>query len=756
VLYRLPEVLRAETVCICEGEKDADNVFTVGLCGTTAPQGAGKWGKLCKDHRIHEPLKGKTVYVLPDNDGPGRNHAHEIAKSLHGFASSVKILDLKSIWPTLSPKGDVSDFIEAHGPDEARRMLLELAARTREYVPDGPTNSDEGEDEGNGEKKERPSRFKVLMGLLDETDCEFFHDQFQSPWVCVSINGHRENIKVKSGKFKNYLIRLYFQDTGEGCGRETLQQVQDLCSAKALYEGEQRTLSVRAAWQGQNILIDLGGPDWKAIEITAEGWRVIQPKRPPFRRFSHMKALPEPKPGGAIEDILNILPIQDETSQILIRVWLPTLLLPDIPRPGLVLAGLQGSGKTFASERLRELIDPSEHLTQSLCRDEKELVQSLDHNYLPCFDNLTSLPLYASNMLCRAVTGGGYDKRELYSDDEDVCYSFCRPFLMNGISVAASRPDLLDRVLICELTRISTEDRKPLKRLMAEFKELQPKVLAAILDAISGAMRIKDTIELETLHRLADWQEWAAAVAEATGIGRQTFLTALETNISRQHSEVNSQDPTAVCVLQFMADHQEWSGTPTELYAELAKIAENMKLDREQSWPKAPNTFTRKLKGVSHNLAAEGIEVTGPIKVGRNREKQIILTRISADPTSNRQEPSAGMPRADTADDTGAGGHNDTVRASDRDNYQESLQLDDADDADDVSGYSAGLDERLQSFGCRENDCLYLKEGATGPHCSFSDPAVDLTGEDAHCERFNPDGTPKAIEDLPFALTDTV
>jgi 5S rRNA maturation endonuclease (ribonuclease M5) len=133
VLYRLPEVLKADVVWLCEGEKDADNLAALELCGTTSPQGAGKWKSLVDKYRIHEPLKGKHVHILPDNDQAGRDHAQDVAPSLHGFAASVKILEL----PGLPKKGDVSDFIEKHGVD-ARPVLEEIAAKTPEYQPPEP------------------------------------------------------------------------------------------------------------------------------------------------------------------------------------------------------------------------------------------------------------------------------------------------------------------------------------------------------------------------------------------------------------------------------------------------------------------------------------------------------------------------------------------------------------------------------------------------------------------------------------------
>jgi len=566
-------------------------------------------------------------------------------------------------------------------------------------------SEDESASDQAGQAK-KPNRFKMLVQLLEEAGVEYFHDQFQNPWVCVAIDNHHENIKIKSQRFKTYLTKLFYEATKEGCGRETLQQVQDLCSAKSLFQGPQRSLSYRGAWSENRILIDLGTPEWSAIEVSASGWRMVKPKRPPFRRFGHMQSLPAPESGGRVQDILSILPIRDRTSQVLTCAWLPTAFIPDLPRPGLVLSGLQGSGKTFTTERLRLLIDPSQTLTLSLSKDQTELIQALDHHYLPTFDNLDSLPKWASDVLCRSVTGAGFTKRELYSDDDDFSYSFFRPYILNGISVCATRPDLLDRSLIIELDRISEKERKSLKTLSSAFKRLQPRVLGAMLDALVFAMQTKDKIALPELPRLADWCEWAVPVAEHLGIGKEAFLEAFDKSIKRQHSEVNNSEPAAVAILDFMSNQSGWTGTPSVLYAELSKKAEELKLDREKSWPKAPNALTRKLKAIGHNLASEGIEIKDE-RVGHGRARQIMIRKIEvhpAEPPEKSSAPSASQEssnvskllRTKTAADMDGGAITDADRNSLLVNPQESLPLDDTDDEDDIPGYPAGNAEDLE------------------------------------------------------------
>ncbi len=131
VLYNLPDVIRAGTVIVVEGEKCADAVAAAlkaaGLYGdivaTTNPQGAGKW---LRDYA--QALAAKTVIVLPDNDDPGRNHAAQVLQSLHGTAEAVKLVQL----PDLLEKGDVYDWLhKGRSIDE----LLQLIEAAPEWEP---------------------------------------------------------------------------------------------------------------------------------------------------------------------------------------------------------------------------------------------------------------------------------------------------------------------------------------------------------------------------------------------------------------------------------------------------------------------------------------------------------------------------------------------------------------------------------------------------------------------------------------------
>lgn len=87
-LYRLPHIVRASAVVLCEGEGKADALAQLGIDATSAMQGA----KSPLDKTDWEPLRGKRVIVWPDNDEPGITYATAVAKHLSSIAAEVWVI----------------------------------------------------------------------------------------------------------------------------------------------------------------------------------------------------------------------------------------------------------------------------------------------------------------------------------------------------------------------------------------------------------------------------------------------------------------------------------------------------------------------------------------------------------------------------------------------------------------------------------------------------------------------------------------
>jgi hypothetical protein len=116
VLYRLPELLKYPdgTVFVCEGEKDADRVASLGHCATTVA--SGKWTDDCV-----KVLGNRDVLILEDADEPGHKKALKIAQVLHGIAATVRIIQLPGLTGHPNNK-DVSDWLDSD-PHRAENLV---------------------------------------------------------------------------------------------------------------------------------------------------------------------------------------------------------------------------------------------------------------------------------------------------------------------------------------------------------------------------------------------------------------------------------------------------------------------------------------------------------------------------------------------------------------------------------------------------------------------------------------------------------
>src|SRR5262249_22808822 len=120
VLYRIEEVKEAialgRRIAVVEGEKDANNLWAIGIPATCNAHGASEPGKKPKWTKAHiAQLRGADIVVFNDNDLPGYAHADVTCRLSNGVAKRVCRLDLAPHWPEIKKGGDISDWLVAAG-----------------------------------------------------------------------------------------------------------------------------------------------------------------------------------------------------------------------------------------------------------------------------------------------------------------------------------------------------------------------------------------------------------------------------------------------------------------------------------------------------------------------------------------------------------------------------------------------------------------------------------------------------------------
>ena len=531
-----------------------------------------------------------------------------------------------------------------------------LGWKARLTVSGKPPNEGEGAAE---EKEEKTTQAQLLVRCAE--GAEFFHTPAGETYATIPVGDHRETHLVKSRGFKRWLVRGYYEQYDRPPGAQALQDALGLLEARAQFDGPEREVYVRVAGgdAGGAIYVDLANERWEAVEITAAGWRVISNPPVRFRRPRGMLSLPTPREhrddSHGLDDLLQgLINVTDKNALRLIVAWMVQAFRPAGPYPVLLFQGEQGSAKSTAERLVRAVVDPSTAPLRTTPRNERDLVIAATNSWCVAFDNISALPPWCSDALCRLSTGGGFSARELYTDAEEVLFDATRPIAINGITDVATRPDLLDRTLIVPLPPIPEERRRPEAALWREFEESRPAILAALFDAVSGALGTVESVRLEGMPRMADFAVWATAAERALGWEPETFMTAYAGNRAEVAETALEADPVAVAVRAFMEDREEWSGTAGALWEALNEVVGEA-IRYTKAWPGAPNALSGRLRRLAPALRGIGIDYEDVRLPGgdRKRAKRLRKNEAAKDRPYRPDRPAGQESPANTEKDAG-------------------------------------------------------------------------------------------------------
>jgi hypothetical protein len=234
VLYQLSDLLvgmaNGDTVYVTEGEKDADNLRTLKFTATTNPMGAGNWRS-----DYSELLRGANVVVISDNDQTGRDHVEQVASSLNGIATRVRVLDIRSIWPECPEKGDISDWIAAGGDADKLRKAVEALP---DWMPNSAASTSNGAEPKQGGEPTTNFAYcasfawpvidgaayhgiagDIARTILPHTEADPIALLIQTLTMAGNVIGRLPNYRVESDHHRANLFAVLVGDSAKGPGR---------------------------------------------------------------------------------------------------------------------------------------------------------------------------------------------------------------------------------------------------------------------------------------------------------------------------------------------------------------------------------------------------------------------------------------------------------------------------------------------------------------------------------------------------------
>jgi hypothetical protein len=437
------------------------------------------------------------------------------------------------------------------------------------------------------------------------TTGEAFAVPVDGPNVARVLRGGRRSLRSE-------LARIYFEKT------KTAANAQALADALLVLEGEAQSLDpievalrVGRSPEDGRLVLDLGGEDGRAVIIGSYGWEVVDTSPVLFWRTNATLPLPEPDDLGNLGELRELLNVSDADWPLIVT-YLVSALIPDMPHPVLLLRGEHGTAKSSAARLVTSLLDRCASQLRTAPRNVEDWAVAAAGSWITCLDNVSSLQHWLQDAICRAVTGDGLLRRQLYTDSDVSVLAFRRVMALTSVDPGALNGDLADRLLTVELDRIPEGSRSVEEDLAAQWGKAHPRALGGLLHLAVDVLRVLPTIRRTELPRMADFGRVVLAVD--TVMGTNGYLTYTE-QASKTAETVAESD--AVCIAIMATITAPWEGTASELL----KLLTEEKPPKD--WPANPQAMGGRLVRAAPTLRMLGWTVEKLPRTSRTRHWHI-------------------------------------------------------------------------------------------------------------------------------------
>jgi len=219
-----------------------------------------------------------------------------------------------------------------------------------------------------------------------------------------------------------------------------------------------------------------------------------------------------------------------------------------------------------------------------------------------------------SNILCRAITGEGQSKRALYTNSDEIIYSYRRKIILNGISPTLEHTDLRDRCMVYETEPLAQFERITEEEYQKRFNTLVPHLLGQIFQTLSKALNYYDTVkgELKNLPRMADFTIFGESISRALGFDPFVFTTNYQEHIDFSAIDILEAYPIIQLIEEMMEKTNEYESTVSSFYRSIKARAESNDIDiqsKEINFPKAPNKIKPHIERLKPSLRNLGFSI---------------------------------------------------------------------------------------------------------------------------------------------------
>jgi hypothetical protein len=445
----------------------------------------------------------------------------------------------------------------------------------------------------------------------------------ETPHVALPLRGSGTGLRAE-------LAQRYFTEHMVAPASQALTDAGNVLEGFARQEDPHR-LHLRVARHADHVYIDLADASDRVIAIGDGTWMITDTAPVVFKRTELTAPMPAPERGGDLNRLWDFINVVEPDRPLVLAFMVAALIQPDVPHTILAFLAEHGSAKSTTTKRVVSLTDPSVVPLRMPPRDIDTWITGANGSWVVALDNLSHIPDWLSDALCRAATGDGNIKRQLYTDVGLSVIRILRCVILNGIDIGGLNGDLADRLTLAELNRITEADRRDETELEAEWLQAYPAIFSGLLDLAAQVHAELPGVRVDCLPRMADYAKVLACVDK---INNTEGLQRYRERATHLVADSISSDP-------FIAAMQERNYTCTNATA--GSILNGVRpalCAPPPDWPKKARDVTTRLTRHAPALRALGwhIENDG----GHNKAKTTQWTVTPPEAVGGAAEGSAG------------------------------------------------------------------------------------------------------------------
>lgn len=492
------------------------------------------------------------------------------------------------------------------------------------------------------------SEMADLQFIVDAYTEELFHDDLKKTYVSVrngGTEGRLETYEIESAQFAAWLTAAYYRATRRVPNKRSLDDLQRLLAARALFDGAMRDVYIRVAAVDSEIWIDSARDDGAYFRVVGGSYSIEYECPHRFIRPDGMLPLPLPEDGGSLDELFDYVNVPED-ERPLVFAFILSIYAGTDAHTALAIVGDASSAKTSTARIIQRLTDPNAVTDRSLPEREEPVYISAETCHVLTYDNASYISKKMSDELCRVLTGGTYIRRKHYTNGQPYILRAMNPVIFTSIRHVIQRSDLLSRTISVHPEPIPPASLRSPSELQEAFDAAHPRLLGALLRALAAGLAGKSAVvPTSDFPRFVEAAKVAIAAEAELGLAPGTMQQALERNKRLMENDAVEISSVAQVLVEFLQDERgTYEGTASDLLAELTQrlptVPGSYSAIRPNDWPGSAAVLSNMLRELQTPLRRVGVTAKQTQTSGSGSRKVWKLTYTEpGDVGTDEEEP---------------------------------------------------------------------------------------------------------------------